>query len=185
MAAIDPTLASAKASGNFTLLQPGWYPFRVLGYEWGQHEGSAKLGPCAKVTVTVQVDGTVQGTSDEKVAFFYDTEMIWKAGTFMKALGFEKAENGEYPLDWDAAVGRQGWARVETRSWVGRDGESHDGNDLKRFVPVDEVGHMGPDEPAGRPACGPSPSQVAATEAAVGSAVRNAHPDVPGYRPRL
>ena len=187
MAAIDPSVSSAKAGANFTLLMPGWYPFTVLGYEWGQHAGSEKLGPCAKVTVTVQVDGTVQGTSDEKVTFFYDTDMLWKAGTFMKSLGFEKMENGEYPLDWEAAVGKMGWVRVDTRSWVGKDGVKRDGNDLKRFAPVDEVGHMGPDD-EGAPAKAPQPSQSAqqATEAAVRSAVRNAHPDVPGYqRPRL
>lgn len=118
-------------SEGFELLPEGDYNFRVIKFERGRHEGSDKLPPCNKATLTLEVsDGVHRGTLQHNLFLHSRTEGLLCA--FFTAIGQRKHGERLNPR-WDQVIGATGTCQVEIRTWRGRDGDTKQSNSIKRF----------------------------------------------------
>jgi hypothetical protein len=121
----------------FTLLEPGEYPFRVIGFERARHGGSAKLPPCNKAVITLDV-GDAEVATTMKHNLFLHTKCEGMLCEFFRAIGARK--HGErLVMDWSTVVGATGRCRVKTRTWKGKDGEDRQSNDIDKFFDCDDT----------------------------------------------
>ena len=77
--------STIENDSTFTLLPEGVYPFTVTGFERARHNGSAKLDPCPKAVLTIEIDGGVgAGNAEALVAAGADT-LVAGSGVFKYA----------------------------------------------------------------------------------------------------
>lgn len=126
----QPTIEKPKEDGEFTLLEPGEYPFTVLKFERSRHEGSAKLPPCNKAIIYINVDGGALGTTVIKNNLFLHPKCEGLICQFAAAIGQRK--HGD-PLDipglFSDMAGRAGTVKLKHRE---HDGKTY--NEIDRFL---------------------------------------------------
>ena len=121
---------------EFVLLKDGDYNFTVTDFARGRFPGSAKLPPCNKAEVTLQVN-TPEGTATIKTDFILYRTLEWRISAFFRCLGMKK--HGErLVMDWNQIVGKKGHAHFKPRPYVDRDGNERKANDVDRFYDYDE-----------------------------------------------
>jgi len=139
--------------GDFTLLAPGEYPFRILKLERGYFNGSAKMCPCPKAIITLEIDGAELGSATEKVNLFLNKKCEGILCQFFVAIGLRKHGDPTLVLKWNEIIGRTGRCRVENRV---HEGKSY--NEVKRFLDPPENG-TAHSAPAPAAAAAPAPTQ--------------------------
>lgn len=151
--------------GGFTLLPAGTYPFEVVKVEKEYFEGSSRMAPCPRATVTLNVL-TDSGWVPLTDRLMLNTKTAWRVARFFEGLGFEKEPNAEGKMvmrpHWNEAVGRQGWVKVKVRTYAKKDGGEGEINDVEEYLRPAEW----PDRPA--QAGAPAPGQPAPAEPAQG-----------------
>ena len=120
---------------EFILLEPGDYNFRITNFERGHFAGSAKLPACNKATLTLEVD-TREGCAYVKYDLILARSLEWKISSFFRCIG-QKKHGERLVMDWNKVVGAQGRARFKPRTYINRDGEERQTNDLDRFYDYD------------------------------------------------
>lgn len=71
-----------------------------------------------------------------KESFLLREDLKWKIAAFFRSIGLKK--HGEtYVMDWDAAKGRLGKARIEPDSFEGREGNTIVVNKVKKYYDAD------------------------------------------------
>ena len=119
--------------GNgFVLLDEGDYEFTVSGLERGQHNGSAKIPPCGKAILTLQV-ATPQGVAEIKENLLLHKSMEWKLSSFFRSIG-QKKHGERLVMNWDQVLGSGGRAHIVQREYVGNDGLTKKANNVKYFI---------------------------------------------------
>ena len=120
-------------SGGFTLLDEGVYPFEVLRIDKERFEGSAKIAPCPRAAVVLNVlspTGWVQLTD----RMLLSTKTQWRIARFFEGLGYEKdPATNRVPIRWNEAVGKQGFVRVKVREYE-YNGETRRTNDVESYL---------------------------------------------------
>lgn len=118
--------------GDWTLLEPGEYPFRVTGFERARFGGSAKLPPCNMARITLDVGDAEASTTIANNLFLHSkTEGL--LCQFFRSIGARK--HGErLVMDWSKVVGATGVCRVKTRNWTGKDGTTRQSNEIEKFL---------------------------------------------------
>lgn len=121
---------------TFTLLEEGDYRFRMTSLERGRHNGSDKLPPCNKATVTLEIlddGGTV--LTEIKHNLFLHSVVEGRLSAFFLATGAKK--HGE-PLNiakgFQDSVGRVGRCHIYVDTWTGSDGQTRKSNKIKYFI---------------------------------------------------
>ena len=120
---------------EFLILQEGDYDFRVTNFERARHGGSAKLPPCNKAVLTLEVQ-TEEGIAYARVDLFLHQSVSWKIGSFFRSIGI-KEKGEEMKMDWNKIPGARGRAHFRPGSFAGRDGQEHQKNEVTRFLPYD------------------------------------------------
>lgn len=120
---------------EFVLLEEGDYNFIVRDFERGRFPGSAKLPACNKATLTLEVD-TRDGCAIVKHDLILCRNLEWRISSFFRAIG-QKKHGERLVMDWNKVVGAQGRARFKPRTYINRDGEERQTNDLDRFYDYD------------------------------------------------
>lgn len=120
--------------GEYTLLIPGNYAFRVLGVEKAWHNGSEKLSPCHKAVINIEVDGGWQGTVAMKTNVFLHRKMDGLNCQFFLSIGHRK--HGEpLVMRWNMVPGSRGVVEIAHRLGKAKEGEEpRKFNDAKRFL---------------------------------------------------
>lgn len=120
----------------YSLLEEGDYDFVVKSFERGRHAGSAKLPPCNKATLTIEVSSDQQATVIQHNLFLHTTtEGILCA--FFTAIGARK--HGEkLVMDWNKVVGAHGRCRVFIDTFTKKDGTEGKSNKIAKFLEPDE-----------------------------------------------
>ena len=117
------------------ILPEGDYLFRVAEFERARHGGSAKLPPCNKASLTLEIQ-TADGTARARTDLFLHRNTEWKVSSFFRAIGL-KAKGEQVKMDWNRVTGAWGRAHIRPRRYAGSDGSEHQANEVVRFLDYD------------------------------------------------
>ena len=121
---------------EFVLLEEGDYNFKVTNFERGHFPGSAKLPACNKATLTLEVD-TREGCAYVKHDLLLCRNLEWRISSFFRCIG-QKKHGERLVMDWNKVLGARGRARFKPRTYINRDGEERQTNDVDRFYDWDD-----------------------------------------------
>jgi hypothetical protein len=114
--------------GDFTLLDPGEYPFTVIKFDRKRYAGGAKLPPCNQAVLTLDIDGSTVESS-----LFLHSKTEGLLCQFFRSIGARK--HGErVVMDWGKVPGATGRCKVGHRTWTGKDGKEHQSNQVEKFL---------------------------------------------------
>lgn len=121
---------------EFVLLKEGDYNFRVAAFERGRHAGSAKVPPCNKATLTLEVE-TDNGTATVRTDLLLYGTLEWRISAFFRCIG-QKRHGEKVKMDWSKVYGAKGRAHFKPRPYIGADGTEKKANDIAYFIDYDE-----------------------------------------------
>lgn len=109
----------SSGSGEYLVLPEGNYRFTVTGFERGHHEGSAKIPPCPKATLTLEVAAS-EGTAKCTRNLYVCKHMERMLSDFFRCIG-QKKRGEKMKMDWSKVVGSQGIAHFKPRKYNDRE----------------------------------------------------------------
>lgn len=117
---------------DYVLLPEGDYDFEVLSFERGRHNGSDKLPPCNKATLSIKLTGADGQTGTIQHNLFLHTKCEGILCAFFTAIG-QRKHGEKLNMNWNMVPGSKGRCKVGIRTWTGNDGESKQSNQIKKF----------------------------------------------------
>lgn len=126
----------SNESGGYILLEDGDHDFTVTGFERGRFPGSAKIPPCAKAVLTLEVDAPA-GAVKVKYDLILWTTLQWKIAEFCRSIGQAAPGDATVKPRWNEMVGSCGRARFKVRTYTKKDGSEGKVNDVERFYDYD------------------------------------------------
>ena len=121
---------------EFIILPEGDYNFTVTDFERGRFPGSAKMSACNNATITLQVK-TEDGIASIRTDLILNRLVEWRISAFFRCIG-QKKHGERLVMDWNRVIGSRGRAHFKTRSYIDRDGNERQANDVDRFYDWDE-----------------------------------------------
>ena len=117
---------------EFVILPEGEYSFTVSGFERGHFPGSAKIPPCNKATLTLDIENDMGVATARTDLILYRT-LEWRIASFFRSIGMKK--HGEkVVMDWNRVIGARGRAHIKPRSYTGKNGEERQANNVESFI---------------------------------------------------
>ena len=116
---------------DFVLLPEGDYNFKVTGFERARHEGSAKLPPCNKAIITLEINST-SGKAYIKHNLFLHTKCEGLISAFFIGIG-QKKHGEPLRMNWSKVIGATGRCKIGIREWTNNAGEKMQSNEVKKF----------------------------------------------------
>ena len=123
-------------SQEFVTLPEGDYTFTVASFERAHFPGSAKIPPCNKATLTLNIDND-QGIATARIDLILFRTLEWKISSFFASIG-QKKQGETVKMDWDKVIGARGRAHIRPRKYTDRNGNERETNDVERFIPCDD-----------------------------------------------
>lgn len=121
---------------DYVLLEEGDYNFEVVDFERGRFPGSAKIPPCNKAALTLQVRTPEGKIASVKVDLILFRSLEWRLSAFFRCIG-QKKHGERLVMNWGKVLGSHGRAHFKPRSYTNRDGEERRINDVDRFYDYD------------------------------------------------
>ncbi|MDD6484779.1 MAG: DUF669 domain-containing protein [Clostridiales bacterium] len=118
-------------SQGFVLLPEGDYDFVVTKFERSRHNGSAKLPPCNKAVLTLEIKSD-EGTVYINHNLFLHSKTEGMLCAFFTAIGARK-KGEKLKMDWSKVTGAKGRCRVGIHEYTKKDGTIGKINDIKYF----------------------------------------------------
>jgi len=122
---------------EFILLEAGKYQFEVVGFERSRHSGSAKLPPCYKAVLSLNIFSE-QGTIALKHNLFLHQKTEGLLSAFFTSIG-QKEKGQPVKMNWDTVIGAKGWCELSVRNWKADDGRDMQSNEIKKFLDEMEI----------------------------------------------
>ena len=117
---------------EFVILPEGEYFFTVSGFERGHFPGSAKIPPCNKATLTLDIENDMGAATARTDLILYRT-LEWRIASFFRSIGMKK--HGEkVVMDWNRVIGARGKALIKPRSYTGKNGDERQVNNVESFI---------------------------------------------------
>jgi hypothetical protein len=136
--------------GEFTILPPGEYTFRVTNVEF-THSNRTNA-PMAAVTLEVEYDGELVNVFDYLVL---TKKAEWKLCSFFRCIGMKK--HGEsIVMNWNKAIGGVGRAKIYTEKFTKKDGTPGESNKVKSYIDPPIASASSPRQSAPPPVLSPS-----------------------------
>ncbi len=129
---------------EFVILPEGDYNFVVKDFERGRFPGSAKIPPCNKASLTLQVK-TDKGIATIRTDLLLYRTLEWRLSSFFRCIG-QKQHGQRLTMDWNRVIGSKGRARFKPRNYVDKDGNDKVTNDVDKFFDFDEKNFPKEDE---------------------------------------
>ena len=115
---------------EFIILPEGDYDFKVESFERGEFKGSAKMSPCSKAILNLQVE-TEKGVANIRTDLIMNRVMEWRLSAFFRCIGLKK--HGEkLRMRWNEVAGATGRAHFKPRTYMDN-GNERQVNDVVRF----------------------------------------------------
>jgi len=127
----------------YEVLPEGDYRFRVQRFERARHPGSAKIPPCKKAALTLDVSNSAN-TGTVTANLLLHKSLEWKLCQFFTSIG-QRRHGERLHMNWNAVPGASGVCHIGIRKWTGSDGKEHEGNEVAEFYDPAEA----PDVPSG------------------------------------
>lgn len=120
---------------GFILLEPGEYTFAVKAFERGRFQGSAKLPPCNKAVLTIDILNEESGSHLTTIThnLFLHTKTEGLICQFFRSIAARKSGE-KFKMNWNAVVGATGRCKVGVREWIGKDGQVYNSNQIEKFL---------------------------------------------------
>ena len=110
------------------LLPEGDYHFTVINFERGSFPGSAKMGPCPKASLTLDVEDTI--VHDD---LYLHQKMEWRLSQFFRSIGLKK--HGEAcVMNWNAVLYATGMVHIVITQYTDKNGNTHDVNKVAKYL---------------------------------------------------
>ena len=122
---------------EYVLLEEGDYNFEVVDFERGRYPGSTKIPPCNKAALTLAVTTEDGRRATVKFDLILFRSLEWRISSFFRCIG-QKKHGERLVMDWNRVPGSRGRAHFKPRTYVNRDGEERQTNDVDRFYDWDE-----------------------------------------------
>jgi len=122
---------------EYVLLDEGDYNFTVTGFERSRYPGSAKIPACNKAALTLNVVTEDGKQANVKCDLMLYRPMEFKIAAFFRSIG-QKKHGERMVMNWNAVLGAKGRARFKPRTYINRDGDERQTNDVDRFYDYDE-----------------------------------------------
>lgn len=132
----DDTIQDDGESKALIILPAGDYNFTVTDFQRGYFDGSAKVAPCPKANLTLEVT-TKDGVGSCRTMLLLTKALEWKVCAFFRSIGQKKPGEPLKP-NWNAVMGAQGRAHFEPRTYIDNNGNEREVNDLKWYIDYDE-----------------------------------------------
>lgn len=128
----------SNAASSYILLEEGDYNFTVTHFERGRFAGKqgGKIPPCNKATLTLTVQ-TPRGEASAKYDLILWGTLQWKLAEFFRAIGQISGGEETFRPRWNEVIGSKGRARFKPRTYIGRDGQERETNDVDKFYDYD------------------------------------------------
>ena len=120
---------------EFVILPEGDYNFVVTNFERGRFPGGAKVPPCNKATITIQVAGP-DGVATVKFDLLLYRSLEWRISSFFRCIG-QKKHGEKLTMDWNRVIGSKGRAHFKQKTYVNNYGDEKTINDVDRFIDYD------------------------------------------------
>ena len=117
-----------SAESSFVLLPEGEYPFKIITFERGYHNGSDKLPACNKAELKIEIDGGEHGTVTVNHNLFIHRKCEGLLCEFFIAIG-EKKHGKPLKMNWTVVPGATGRCKVGIREYKG-----NQYNEIKKFI---------------------------------------------------
>ena len=121
---------------EYVLLEEGDYNFQVVDFERGRFPGSAKIPPCNKAALTLQVRTAEGKIATIKTDLILHRNLEWRLSAFFRCIG-QKKHGERLVMNWNKVQGSSGRAHFKPRTYTTRDGEERQTNDVDRFYDYD------------------------------------------------
>lgn len=111
------------ADGEFTVLEPGKYTYRVDRFERGRYEGGEKMGPCPVAKLTLACANSSGAEASVTVNLYLNRRQMWKITQFFKSCALISPtlpEGTAYAMPWNQVVGAVGSCSIRNREYNGR-----------------------------------------------------------------
>lgn len=119
---------------NPTILAEGDYDFTITSLRRGRFPGGPKVPACNMASITLRID-----TPDGPV-YVYDDLLLhqivaWRLVSFFSCIA--PVSGDKITMDWDSVPGAQGRVHIRPRTYLGRDGQERQTNEIVRYLPYD------------------------------------------------
>ena len=121
-------------NGEFVILPEGDYTFTVKDFKRGNHPGSAKIPPCGKAELTLEIK-TDNGTALVFENLLLCNSLEWKLAAFFRSIGQKKRGEKMRP-DWNKVLGSTGKAHIKPDTYI-KDGNERKKNVVDKFIDAD------------------------------------------------
>ena len=118
---------------EYVLLEEGDYNFQVVDFERGRFPGSAKIPPCNKAALTLQVRTAEGKIATIKTDLILHRNLEWRLSAFFRCIG-QKKHGERLVMDWNRVIGSKGRAHFKPRKYTNSNGEEKVANDIERFI---------------------------------------------------
>lgn len=123
-------------AGEYTLVPDGDYDFKVLSFERERHPGSAKLPPCNKAVLNIEVTSP-QGKATIRHNLFLHSKCEGLLCAFFSAIG-QRKRGEKFQMNWNSITGATGRCKVKIHTWTKDDGSQGQSNEISKFYEKEE-----------------------------------------------
>lgn len=120
--------STIQNDSSYTLLPDGVYPYTVISFERGYHNGSDNLPPCPKAVISLEVDGGDLGKVELRENLFLHSRAEWKLCEFFISIG-QRKKGEPLQMNWSAVPGATGMCEIGRRKY-----KDNDYNQVKKFL---------------------------------------------------
>lgn len=120
---------------QFSVVPEGDFPFRVVSFERGRHEASAKIGACNEAKLTLEVQ-TPDGPVTMMTQLLLHKKLEWKLSEFFRSIG-QKKKGERMTMDWNKVNGAVGIAHFSPRTYTNQNGEQRTVSNIEHFLDWD------------------------------------------------
>lgn len=118
--------------GEYTILEPGEYTYRVDRFERQRFGGSGKMAACPMAVLALSCANEAGAQSTVNVRLYLNRKQMWKLTQFFKSCRLidpAMADGTSYKMPWDKVVGAIGRLVIGNREYEGKTY-----NDVERFL---------------------------------------------------
>ncbi len=133
---------------EFVILPEGDYDFEVRSVERGRHNGSDKLPPCNKATLSIRLMAEDGEETTIRHNLFLHSKCEGLLCAFFTAIG-QRKHGEKISMNWNAVPGSRGRCKVKIRKWTSTNGNEMQSNEIARFYEPEEGQKTAPQWKAG------------------------------------